>query len=103
MGGDLVMAIAGKIMLRPMGEYDPTYVYDILDMVTYNKCLWISRKPNMVGIEPNEANAEYWQLAISEVTTRITEEQIDTLEPIEAIETDGEPISEEEIDDIVES
>lgn len=98
------MAIAGKIMLRPMGVYDPAMIYDILDMVTYNKCMWISRKPNTVGIEPTDANSEYWMLAISDLVEpeRISEDQIDTLEPIDAIEIDGTPITNDEIDEVLE-
>ena len=91
-------------MLRPMGKYDPSMIYDILDMVTHNKGLWISKKPNTVGIEPTSENSEYWMLAIDDVSDpdRITEEQIDTLEPIDAIEVDGTPITNEEIDEVVE-
>lgn len=57
-------AVVGKVMPRPMGAYDKTTTYDILDMVTYNDALWMCKEPNTVGIEPNEANSSKWQLLI---------------------------------------
>lgn len=58
------MAIAGKVMPRPMGEFDLTAVYDILDMVTHNNKLWISRAAGNVGNTPVETDTEHWMLAI---------------------------------------
>lgn len=58
------MATAGKVMPRPMGTFDLTGVYDILDMVTHNNKLWISRVKNNVGHTPIETDETYWMLAI---------------------------------------
>lgn len=77
------MAVAGKIMPRPRGDYDPTEVYDIVDFVGYNNCLWLCRKSNVVGIEPNALNKEYWMLCTSDVVaSAITFEEIDMIDPI---------------------
>ena len=58
------MATAGKVMPRPMGTFDLTAVYDILDMVTHNNKLWISKVKNNVGNIPVETDTTYWMLAI---------------------------------------
>ena len=57
-------AIAGKIMIRPRGEYNPSEVYDILDVVKHNNKPWICRQNNVLGVEPDEDNAEFWMLLI---------------------------------------
>lgn len=121
------MAIAGRVMLRPCGDYDPATVYNILDMVTYDQCLWICRINNNVGMEPSLEHKEYWQLTNTNAVERITEaqideldgidpedpselleaitnEQIDLLDSIEPIEPgEGSVITKEEIDEILNS
>lgn len=57
--------VAGKIMPRPRGLYDPTAIYDILDMVNYNNMLWMSKKSNLQGVEPTESDTENWMLCIT--------------------------------------
>lgn len=59
------MAVAGKIMPRPMGDYDTSTVYEVLDIVSHNERPWICRKPNTVGVEPSDDNSEYWMLLIN--------------------------------------
>lgn len=58
------MAIAGKVMPRPRGEYDPTVLYDILDMVTYNNKVWMSKTSNNLSIAPTEQHNVEWMLLI---------------------------------------
>lgn len=58
------MAIAGKVMPRPRGEYDPTVLYDILDMVTYNNKVWMSKTSNNLSITPTEQHNVEWMLLI---------------------------------------
>lgn len=55
-------AVAGKIMIRPMGEYDPSTVYDILDLVKYDNKPWLCKKSNIMGVTPVEG--EYWMNVI---------------------------------------
>ncbi len=53
------MAIAGKILIRPRGDYDSATQYKILDLVKHNGTVWLS-KTEVCGIEPSDANSEYW-------------------------------------------
>ena len=57
-------AIAGKVMPRPRGPYDPNALYDIIDFVNHKNKLWMSKKPNLQGIEPSEDDTENWMLCI---------------------------------------
>lgn len=54
------MANAGRILIIPRGVYDATTTYEILDLVSYNGTSWLAKKTS-IGIEPSEANSEYWQ------------------------------------------
>lgn len=54
------MASAGKILIMPKGEWNIETTYEMLDLVSYNGGSWIAKK-TVVGIEPTEANTEYWQ------------------------------------------
>ena len=98
------MAVAGKIMPRPRGDYDSTVVYDVIDFVAYNNCLWLCKKPNTIGIEPNSLNTDYWMLCTSDVVAAaITFEEIDLIDPIYGEEPDegeggGDSGSDEEDD-----
>jgi hypothetical protein len=51
--------IAGRILIIPKGDYDANASYSMLDLVSYNGTSWLARK-DATGIEPNEANNEYW-------------------------------------------
>lgn len=51
-------AIAGKVMIRPRGDYDSSAVYDILDLVKYDNKPWLCRKNDTMGIIP--VDGEYW-------------------------------------------
>lgn len=55
-------AVAGKIMIRPMGEYNPSTVYDILDLVKYDNKPWLCKKSNIMGVTPVEG--DYWMNVI---------------------------------------
>ena len=54
------MKSAGKIILRPMGEYDPSTTYRYLDLVTYNNCLYIVRCESVVGVSPDSGDTSKW-------------------------------------------
>lgn len=49
-------AIAGKVMIRPRGDYNPSAVYDMLDLVKYDNKPWICRRNNISGITPVEGD-----------------------------------------------
>ena len=59
--------IVGKIMPRPMGEYNSTVTYKILDLVTLNNRLWIAKQTDFKGMTPSD-DSEYWMLCIDGVT-----------------------------------
>ena len=54
------MASAGRILIMPKGNYDSSVTYEMLDLVKHNGTSWIAKKTS-VGIEPSDANTEYWQ------------------------------------------
>ena len=54
------MASAGRILIMPKGEYNAETEYEMLDMVHYNGTSWLA-KQTAKGIEPSDANSEYWQ------------------------------------------
>lgn len=56
------MADAGKIMFTLKGDYDETVSYEILDVVTYDSSLYVSRINNNLGYAPSDT--EKWQLLI---------------------------------------
>lgn len=58
------MAIAGRVMPVPKGDYNPGTTYDVLDIVSHNKRPWICRKPSTVGIEPTTSASEFWMLLV---------------------------------------
>jgi len=55
------MASAGRILIMPKGNYDSSATYEMLDLVYYNGTSWLAKK-TVKGIEPSEANNEYWQI-----------------------------------------
>lgn len=64
--------VAGKVMPRPRGPYDPAALYMILDMTVYNNKLWMSKKNNLQGIEPSESNKDSWMLCIDSKAEDLT-------------------------------
>lgn len=53
------MANAGRILIIPRGDYNEEYKYEMLDLVGYGAATWLAKKTS-IGIEPSEANTEYW-------------------------------------------
>lgn len=56
------MPIAGKVMPRPMGDYDPATIYGVLDIVNHDERPWLCRKDNVQGVEPTVLNTDTWQM-----------------------------------------
>lgn len=54
------MASAGRILIMPKGAYDASKTYEMLDLVSHNGTSWLAKK-TVNGVEPSEANSEYWQ------------------------------------------
>lgn len=53
-------AIAGKVMIRPRGDYDPSAVYDKLDLVKYDNKPWLCCRNNVMGVTPSSADTVNW-------------------------------------------
>ena len=58
------MADAGRILIMPKGTYDSVIPYEKLDLVKHNDSVWLAKKDS-IGIEPTEANGEYWFQMVS--------------------------------------
>ncbi len=54
------MASAGRILIMPKGEWDANKEYVMLDLVKRGGISWLAKK-HCKGIEPSEANKDYWQ------------------------------------------
>lgn len=54
------MISAGRVLLMPKGDYDPTATYEMLDIVSYNGSSYIA-KGTTTGNLPT--NTTYWQLS----------------------------------------
>ena len=52
--------VAGRIMPLPKGEYTSISVYNMLDMVRYDNCLWIAKKNQIVNVTPSKENEDTW-------------------------------------------
>lgn len=57
------MAVAGRVAVKPRGEYKSDLVYDRLDMVRYDNKVYVAKKPN-TSIVPT-GNEEYWMLSFT--------------------------------------
>ncbi len=69
------MPSAGRILIMPKGNWNAATEYEMLDLVYHNGTSWLSKKTH-TGIEPTDANADYWQKlfdANSFIDTRIDE------------------------------
>lgn len=69
------MASAGRILIMPKGNYDSSVTYEMLDLVKHNGTSWIAKKTS-VGIEPSEANSEYWQNLMDFNETEYTNKRV---------------------------
>ena len=69
------MASAGRILILPKGNYDPTVTYEMLDLVFDGGASWLAKK-TVVGIKPTDESFEYWMkmcesMDLTEVIQRI--------------------------------
>ena len=55
------MAIAGRILIIPKGNWNANTDYEMLDLVRHSNASWIAKRPNK-GVEPSEANSDDWQV-----------------------------------------
>ncbi len=57
------MTNLGRVLILPKGEYNSEVTYYMLDLVLHNGTSWLCKK-SVKGIEPSEANKDYWQILI---------------------------------------
>lgn len=62
------MANAGRILIIPRGDYNRNTTYEMLDLVSYNDASWLAKK-TVKGIDPSDANSEYWFKMMCESTS----------------------------------
>lgn len=63
------MADAGRILIMPKGNYNPSVSYEMLDLVFHNDVSWIAKKP-VIGVEPSDANSDSWARMTGDATWR---------------------------------
>jgi hypothetical protein len=55
------MAIAGRILIMPKGDWNSETSYEMLDLVRHNGTSWIAKKESS-GVEPTVNNSADWQM-----------------------------------------
>ena len=73
------MASAGRILIIPKGNYNAETKYEKLDLVFHSGASWLAKK-DAVGIEPSDANAEYWFKMCEGSNTTELEQRIAAIE-----------------------
>lgn len=56
---DSKKASAGRVLIKPRGEWDANITYYMLDLINHNGHAFLAKK-TVVGIEPGAAHSEYW-------------------------------------------
>lgn len=56
------MFSAGRVLIKPKGDYSPLTTYEMLDYVSYNGSSYVAKKTTTGNLP---TNTEYWQLAAS--------------------------------------
>ena len=57
------MISAGRVLIKPCGDWNENTTYHMLDLVNHNGYAWLSKR-TVVGIEPSESYPEYWHLML---------------------------------------
>lgn len=52
-------ASAGRILIKPRGEWDANITYEMLDLVNHNGYAFLAKR-TVVGIEPSDEHSSYW-------------------------------------------
>ncbi len=67
------MASAGRILIKPKGDWNAETEYGILDLVKHDGKVWLA-KEDVVGIEPTDASENPWynMFDIKSGTTLVT-------------------------------
>lgn len=73
------MASAGRILIMPKGNYNSSATYEMLDLVFHNGTSWVAKK-TAIGIEPSDANNEFWHKLCESVDLTEIQNRIAALE-----------------------
>ena len=71
------MISAGRVLIKPRGEWNAETTYHMLDLVNHKGYAWLSKR-TVIGIEPTNANAEYWHNML-DMEKIVAEAMADTL------------------------
>ena len=71
------MISAGRVLIMPKGQFDPTVQYEMLDLVSYNGSSYIA-KSSTIGNLPTDTT--YWQLSAFGAASTSTSANFATLE-----------------------
>lgn len=52
-------ASAGRVLIKPKGDWNSTTTYEMLDLVNHNGYAFLAKR-TVVGIEPSDEYPEYW-------------------------------------------
>lgn len=52
-------ASAGRVLIKPRGEWNENTTYEMLDLVNHNGYAWLAKR-TVVGIEPSDEYPGYW-------------------------------------------
>lgn len=52
-------ASAGRVLIKPRGEWNENATYEMLDLVNHNGYAWLAKR-TVVGIEPSDEYPSYW-------------------------------------------
>ena len=50
---------AGRVLIKPRGDFDSEAVYEMLDLVNYKGIAWLAKRTSK-GVEPSAERTEYW-------------------------------------------
>ena len=62
------MAVVGRVLLIPKGDYDASATYNALDWVRYNGASWVCKLDNTTNITPTISATTNWQLLAEDGT-----------------------------------
>lgn len=86
---------AGKVAMRPLGPYDATRAYEVLDLVTYEEGAYCCKKTSTNNTPSRAEDNEYWMFLCSapELENLVLQTDIATNEKLGIVKPDGDTIT----------
>ena len=82
------MAVIGRVLLIPKGDYNASATYNNLDWVRYNGCAWVCKRDNTSGVAPAEGVPEWQVLAKDGTVSGSIEWNSVNNKPFDDVDTD---------------